>query len=783
MSNQDVYNAPQGPWSYPRQLPQSWARVVNTTQPEQQEQPPPTPPPLQQQASLPALAEQAQGQGGFAGGDADKQDRPQVQPVGAHPQQPQRYVASQRDRPPREWGDPDWALKGAENYPGVAPGPYMPQGADMWGLIHSISDGLGQGGSNSVANSARPMGMYAQNMSKAFVEGQLAGYKLNYARMQQSLMETAAKQGKELQEYRELFATYGPHKETIDGKEVDSPGDPDRLAQEIQNLATQYDDPKLQAALNDGGVQAAERVLATRDGHSQDANKILQQQKLQLEIERLKVQIEKMKKGDGTTQTIEEPMPEEDGGDNTRAPGAEPPAGEEDRPPPELLEPDQPEEPAPAQPPGQGPQPAPEVPTSGPQPREGAAQPPAAPPQPTAAQNQVAGGAAPGTASDVPAPGVGTGTPTAPAAARPPELPPEPPRPTRDAPETRERPRPTGAGYPKSIDEIVRPAQKVPKGFSRQRLDILARWMMEHGKAPFSSKDPDFAIRNEAVGRRMTQLITAANGVLDNRNLSPQAKLALLDLIDPGLAAQARAVAAGAEPMPRASNSDYNRLLAQTVVRINPNYLQSDFDTRKKIRGDYTPGGYQGKIIASASVLSTAAENVYKEAMKLPNGDLQLANKWEQWVKTGTGDPAYTNFFTAWRNFAEEQVRLSRGGQGAEADIKATVDATPPYASKAQIMGALRIRASDAIARVRKAQSYWKSHFPTEEMDGYDPEAMAVFNALDRMDDNGNIPGEVPPGMKVEKKGNPQDDAAREWLKANPNDPRADAVRRKLEGR
>src|SRR5215475_5874462 len=497
MTNTD-FNPPQSPWSFPQTLPQSWRSATNKTTQEEPSAPPPLPP--QRQAGLGDLASQQANAGGFSTPEPTDQSVPHTTP-GPDQQHPhQRYVSSRTDRPPGEWGDPDWALKGAQGYPGMPAGPYMPQGADMWGLVHSISDGLGQGGSNYVGLPARQMGMYSNNMSKAFVEGQLAGYRLNYARLQQSLMLTAQRQQEELTKYKEQFAIWGPHEERggtgDDAYAYRNPGDPERLAQEIGNLATQYDDPVLKSALENGGVAAAERVLATRDGKSQDAQKILQMQKSQLEIEKLKIQIEKLKKGDPAGNYENQPEPEEtprEDEDNTRAPGAEPPAGDEDKPwPKDLLPPDEPEQPAP------GGQPQPAAPTSGAPAAPGAA--PATPQATPGAQGaapaggqQVAGGAAPGTASDAPVPGVGAGAPV-PAISGGmlrPGQPLEPPAPIPPpSPETRERPRPVTGGL-RHIDEVLEPypADRMPRGFNADRLDNAARFYLENGKLPYTAAD------------------------------------------------------------------------------------------------------------------------------------------------------------------------------------------------------------------------------------------------------------------------------------------------------
>jgi hypothetical protein len=280
------------------------------------------------------------------------------------------------------------------------------------------------------------------------------------------------------------------------------------------------------------------------------------------------------------------------------------------------------------------------------------------------------------------------------------------------------------------------PPIKNAPGWSTTDLDIYARRYLETEKDVFPSSDPLHVFRNESVAVRARQMEVAINHILDSP-MSPGEKLTRIKRIDPGLAAAAQSVAYYGEPMGRTGGSNrYNQLLNQIVPRIRPDYQQQGYaaeQTRvQKLSTDYSAGGYAGKTLLLANNLARDAANVIKTARELPDDpSTPLGRAFEQWMAgTFTGDARYTNFFAAWSAYAQAQVRVQRGGSGAEADIQRTVANVRPAASKEQIFGALKADTDDAVAQIDGLDYYWHAQGMREPMRGLNPNAMQIFDAI-----------------------------------------------------
>lgn len=155
-----------------------------------------------------------------------------------------------------EWGQPDYIIEGARRYPGVAPGPWMPQADEINRLIYQVGSQLMMNGSNPVAQLAGQMtnarGLYAQ----ATLKGQKAQSDYQYEVYDQNRRILLDKQTDELKKYSGIYAVYGK--------------DPEELRQHLVELANEFNDPELLKVLNNKGVQAAEDLLHTRDNLNKD---------------------------------------------------------------------------------------------------------------------------------------------------------------------------------------------------------------------------------------------------------------------------------------------------------------------------------------------------------------------------------------------------------------------------------------------------------------------------------------------------------------------------------
>lgn len=202
-------------------------------------------------------------------------------PVSSEP-----YIPSRNDRPPSQWGTDDFALAGARNYPGMAPGPYMPQARDLAPLLHGIVMGMGRYGSHYSGMPAIAMGTYASAYWAAYQKGMHERAGTAWQQYQQAHQMFIDRQKEEFQAESEAYALYQD--------------DPEKLHNALMQLAGQYSDTHLRNALESGNPAAVERLLGQRDMHLQDAAKIKAQQDRQklldehtrLENDRIKKQMD-----------------------------------------------------------------------------------------------------------------------------------------------------------------------------------------------------------------------------------------------------------------------------------------------------------------------------------------------------------------------------------------------------------------------------------------------------------------------------------------------------------
>ena len=128
------------------------------------------------------------------------------------------------------WGRPDYALQGAARYPGMVPGPFMPQPHEWPGILNQSSQFLGNLSSGVIAPLARGMAMFSNEYWVAYRAQQTHKARMAAANFQLYAKKLAMKQAQENRDYSEAFAAYGPRKNK-DGS--DNSGDEEALRSAI----------------------------------------------------------------------------------------------------------------------------------------------------------------------------------------------------------------------------------------------------------------------------------------------------------------------------------------------------------------------------------------------------------------------------------------------------------------------------------------------------------------------------------------------------------------------
>ena len=214
-----------------------------------------------------------------------------MEPVGVGPFN--RYIPNYqnpalRDRPPREWGTPDYVLRGMNNYRGGAPeGDGIPTERDISQILHDGVMTLGRYGPPSVAMPMIMGGRFHAAAQIGYQQGSIQRANLDRQQAMLHMQQAQYSLNEMLRKYSDAFATWGPSE---DGKYA---GDPTRLAQRVREIAGEYQDHNMLNVLDTHDMGAVQRLLKHLDATGQDNGKALEA--MRLEQEKLKVQEEQMK--------------------------------------------------------------------------------------------------------------------------------------------------------------------------------------------------------------------------------------------------------------------------------------------------------------------------------------------------------------------------------------------------------------------------------------------------------------------------------------------------------
>jgi hypothetical protein len=180
-------------------------------------------------------------------------------------------------------------MQGAQGYPGMSPGPMMPQASDYPALIHGITMGLGRWGSRYVGMPAIAMGTYATAFLNAYNQGMKERAAQNYQQYRQAREMMIDRQEEETKAYKDVYSAF--HDD--EGKVTD----PTAFQQGLMAVASKYHDAPIENAIRSGNLGMVDRILQGRDGHLNDARKMkMQEDRQKQEDEERKLRIEEQKR-------------------------------------------------------------------------------------------------------------------------------------------------------------------------------------------------------------------------------------------------------------------------------------------------------------------------------------------------------------------------------------------------------------------------------------------------------------------------------------------------------
>ena len=129
---------------------------------------------------------------------------------------------------------------------------------------------------------------------------------------------------------------------------------------------------------------------------------------------------------------------------------------------------------------------------------------------------------------------------------------------------------------------------------------------------------------------------------------------------------------------------------AEVAHEYDPSFMVGQYDTRQKLRNDYTSGA-TSKNITSLNTAIGHLDSLRDAATKLKNfgGLATPLNAPINWAESAAGDPSVNNYNERANAVSTELTRAFRGTGGSEADVKAWRDNLPVNGSPDQQKGAI----------------------------------------------------------------------------------------------
>lgn len=189
--------------------------------------------------------------------------------------------------------------------------------------------------------------------------------------------------------------------------------------------------------------------------------------------------------------------------------------------------------------------------------------------------------------------------------------------------------------------------------------------------------------------------------------------------------------------------------IASLAKLLDPAFEQGAYQFIQEFRN---PNGREGSTLQRSGSMAGAAvttldnirtlidRKVAESGGRLTADDiLNQAPIWSSIDKfssqTVAGDPEWTAVFQAYNSYVQEQVWVTRGGSGNEADIIRTMQAAP-ISNLRQILATIGADANVAVARIDQAKKDWdqNTHGRHGEAYGYDPEALSIMHGVGTLD-------------------------------------------------
>jgi hypothetical protein len=253
----------------------------------------------------------------------------------------------------------------------------------------------------------------------------------------------------------------------------------------------------------------------------------------------------------------------------------------------------------------------------------------------------------------------------------------------------------------------------------------------------------------EALARiqhRAANLRSAEDDALDpEKHATEQERYEALSKVDKSAADEADAVANYRIKVPYGREGMPPRIAA-LAKRLNPQFDQGAYQYIQEFRN---PNSREGSTLQRSGSMAGAGETVLEAARVLIEkgkaegktaeevlNQLPVWNSLDAWMsQKGKGEPEWTAFYQAYNSYVQEQVWVTRGGSGNEADIIRSLQAAP-ISNIRQVLATLSADSQVAVARIEQARKHWDQNTQGRfgPALGYDPETLKIIHGIGTLD-------------------------------------------------
>ena len=204
-----------------------------------------------------------------------------------------------------------------------------------------------------------------------------------------------------------------------------------------------------------------------------------------------------------------------------------------------------------------------------------------------------------------------------------------------------------------------------------------------------------------------------------------------------------------------AMKSPWGQQVMSRVKEMNPDFSGATFGNVKQAEQKFNVGK-QGDTVRSLNVATNHLDTLGGLADALNTGNVQLLNKATNAWKTQTGQAAPTNFEGAKKIVADEVVKAIVGSGGGVADREEAARSIQAASSPAQLRGVINTYKELMHGQLNGLRQQYEQSTGKNDFDRFLSTQVKT------------------PTLTT------QDQQALNWANANPNDPRAAAIKQKL---